>query len=1404
MPPASLNSSSKNPRSRRKKQAQATRVVSDAGFEDKENRFQNSGSAFSSPAHDSDDFANEKKSSVGLSFNSALHSEFRQCLHDTPVETDLHDFADYIAQASLSNCLPTAFLHNYLDDPVPFLISIARKLIKEATALQQQQEQPKTRRRLFGCLFVACHTLRAVGPLLDDESSNKRMHQLETVLRLLYHVVHLSAEAKKRGHSDWRLQLIVISAFETMQHRLCHYACSGDLHGVSVSLHLVEDFAMPILSSQQWPESRTMSLRQLSSIALKTAQATATAASLLFQKSNQPQSWSTISLSSYGEFCTAVVRQLQQNAENPLQAILKMFRHFWLPWLEVLGDSKDQECLKDLSSHSKVAHRLLWDLASLLKKSKCYGRNDIDRWCLELRMQAVLMLLPQTDDRIAGDEVSMESACSYAWKAATVFAQSQSALTLPASQGPLADYHRKIGVAMDPIVSRLEELPVSYVEYATYRQLHTGARPPVSCDPKENEYSLRKAVLAIALLGVQLRQNLESNLTCGGEVLISYQEEIQAFNENVISRAPTLESVECSRYFKLLSMISLHRTVFLATKHQAWIGNERSLHLAGVWLLKCLGPFAFAFLHKGGDGLDIHQAYDIAVECYIRPLSLYEKLTAHYVAQKEASASSLYSTICLESIQELHRALNAAIIDPPINCLEKCAKVSTTDCRPIISTSFALSIPLVQSLSILSRQRVELSREQESVLPQLVSLQMYQALVDRQQQKGEGDYQLSVRLNQLATIYQSLGKSKEACLVLCIILVLETTSFSAMSKCGTEELDFVGFLSRRSKLVLPPREDLEHDKPIIKATIRRIAALFCEYGLECSLTGNAEVKRRVTLSSALDMLIQSDATNDCICSLTNEFVGAAHNFCGFVSATFHPHVTFFSGQATCSNLYMLVELLVHLGSSISRMFMGPTTNKMAKRMLVDYQTIFSFAEEGIAASFLGCGVISSLLVSLLHLVASTSLLPVRSFYEDTAQGTKFGDLEDSQIFSIKEFSSRGRSVVESVAISEVPEEWMGVARAIRLSVCQYSMYLEGTASAITMDFLNMCKGTVDKELQQKSRLRISQEWIKWTLMNLQSRACYTGDTAKSTIIAFWALSLVNDDDDEGERSWFASVANSSFVESQSADVTSMLVTDATVQSAHSLSGRNSFTSIAAHELFLSVSNLRRFHNGRYNDSGLGLVKREIEQVSSNATGDVLVLSQWLLSSVEINQAMSAICSGDLTVALGNIQSCLSLCQSVMARSKNSADATQDTPLWVHLAVTTLFIQARQRYVKCLLLKSRLYARLGDYRKALTYVVSLPGVFGFEAVASRSRDKVSVLRHSISSFVSTKSSMIRRYARLRLQLDCLLSPSDLVIKEFSSISPQDLIAHWPENGIELGLTQDLITGMMHLFIWESQF
>jgi hypothetical protein len=80
------------------------------------------------------------------------------------------------------------------------------------------------------------------------------------------------------------------------------------------------------------------------------------------------------------------------------------------------------------------------------------------------------------------------------------------------------------------------------------------------------------------------------------------------------------------RQITLLSIMALHRTVFVTLKENIWVGKKVELQVAASILSKCIGPFAIALIKKEVDDLRVSQLYDTTVECYIRPLACWRAI----------------------------------------------------------------------------------------------------------------------------------------------------------------------------------------------------------------------------------------------------------------------------------------------------------------------------------------------------------------------------------------------------------------------------------------------------------------------------------------------------------------------------------------------------------------------------------------------------------------------------------------------------------------------------------------------------------------------------------------------------------------------------------------------------------
>jgi hypothetical protein len=214
-----------------------------------------------------------------------------------------------------------------------------------------------------------------------------------------------------------------------------------------------------------------------------------------------------------------------------------------------------------------------------------------------------------------------------------------------------------------------------------------------SSQPSENneetEDVFNRTLLAVALLGVYARQALESSpisdepltslqLLCVPEMAAtSYLSQIVELFESVAIRQITeMTSVTRNRWFKLLSMMALHRTVFVALKENIWVGKKVELQVAASILSKCIGPFAFGLIKKEEDESRVYQLYDTTVECYIRPLAALEKLLEYHDQDDEDCYDDLLdqSSGIMNSLFQILTAANH--LPPPIPCIEKSAKVS--------------------------------------------------------------------------------------------------------------------------------------------------------------------------------------------------------------------------------------------------------------------------------------------------------------------------------------------------------------------------------------------------------------------------------------------------------------------------------------------------------------------------------------------------------------------------------------------------------------------------------------------------------------------------------------------------------------------------------------------------------
>jgi len=380
--------------------------------------------------------------------------------------------------------------------------------------------------------------------------------------------------------------------------------------------------------------------------------------------------------------------------------------------------------------------------------------------------------------------------------------------------------------------------------------------------------------------------------------------------------------------------------------------------------------------------------------------------------------------------------------------------------------------------------------------------------------------------------------------------------------------------------------------------------------------------------------------------------------------------------------------------------------------------------------------------------------------------------------------------IRAVNSSEMKEEWDGISEAIKLSASQYYLLLELVESpkeyptVDMVEFFSLCEDTANTAIHSDSTGRDTKKWMIWNLMNMKSRLDFEGDHTRAARLAFLALALA-DKSEAAEMEWLSSVSIESYLRIPGLQRRFVLSVNNEVFESANRNGQESLDWLASQGLRLSLSML----NGRTDES---IDNDQLTKITKSENHcEKSLLSMWVLSSLAIAQTQLAHQSGNAVVALKQIQLCIMYCQRIMAETRYSPAKKIEVPFWFAVTRMTLFIQASHRYAECLIMKSQTFIQLGDHRKAWSCILTIPRVLGVAANIPKTNDRTLMLQHTISSLMSSKPLILRRFNRLRVAINCLFSPSDLVAKQFRYIPPDKLVSDQIQ-GLMDETIQDLIS------------
>jgi hypothetical protein len=566
-----------------------------------------------------------------------------------------------------------------LEDHALDLLNGCRKVLKEA-------KESKDTAGTLACLCVGVHGLRAICRTITGGSKQ------DAAVKLFFHAIVTAEDITGRTKDIDALEMqraacYSLAAYEALGKLLKLYSVETSKGSTGVVIFTIAPkqesdplagvFPIPTKTSvEQVPGSLSIDL--VCSIGIQSTIAASRILTRLVQLKKR------IRGSPVAEF-NGIVESLPDK-ESPVPIALHLIRRILLPWILFLASNSDQDCAKQVSSHARDAHRILWDVASSIAQSK----EDAEE-CLSLRGNALSALLLGGDTgsqlpsrlRSALMKKHFENACTYAWKAAVSYVQLAAPSTSAPCPDPLRRYHEDIGRLLDAFAD--DEDCLAYTEYCAYRAFHVGLTSSCACTsdrcllaPIPSKYphldcgsdmamtSGNQAFLATFFLSVYVRDRLQkiedlaeddtpADFVRNAQVIMARMRFAIIESDDPVAVSSRL------RYFSMFSMISLHRVVFDLVERGDSLPRYGSVsaivQLAADILVGCVGPLGRAVIADSKsmeEASRVRQTWTSLVECFIRGISAFEMLTsklstenrsADYLEKANAAINDLADTL---------------------------------------------------------------------------------------------------------------------------------------------------------------------------------------------------------------------------------------------------------------------------------------------------------------------------------------------------------------------------------------------------------------------------------------------------------------------------------------------------------------------------------------------------------------------------------------------------------------------------------------------------------------------------------------------------------------------------------------------------------------------------------------
>jgi hypothetical protein len=568
---------------------------------------------------------------------------------------------------------------------------------------------------------------------------------------------------------------------------------------------------------------------------------------------------------------------------------------------------------------------------------------------------------------------------------------------------------------------------------------------------------------------------------------------------------------------------------------------------------------------------------------------------------------------------------------------------------------------------------------------------------------------------------------------------------------------------------------------------RRLVTLFSERKTAEVASDPSERSTVLSVRSALRLMIKNIDEESLISAVVEQKCGIRFQLGELLRVMFLECTRREEGDdRLVEKVAVLVEVLVCLGGTIQRLSLEESEDAIIlTRLSEDYEVVLSVIVNlirRITDSSQQTSAQPALLASL-YIVASSALLPYRSFYHDALAEEDGANLCVPSFTLARRLAEKAKRCVESRSESDTECEVLLVS--IRASVwyyCHHISRLRGHQERLEDEIQQLCGLFYDAveffRLHPESTSPLhafSSSCLLWSLSNFRGLLEWDGAILRAALVAQWTRCLIPDQERFASYWNHAAATNACL----SADIlpkpASSIDSDSTLCTLVGLletpQGVDTLNHLFEVELLLSQLRLGlRVESGSQVDTGdqsrkLLVLQSKIEKIEDSSALEVSVFAEWVLSTIELTHTEISEINGYLSGALSHSKICMKQCQALSSTLRRARGLLHTFPFRARVAFSTLYCQVIARERHCLRRTTLLYSRLGDYRKAEAYAVSAMLSTGVQdGPASKSRSK---FRELLLSKASIKGSNKKLFFRLRLEVQAMATSLNHVASELTN-------------------------------------